>query len=736
MRQDLLSLTIDDLVTLSNRGIVKRSQQELQSGQLTCELNEDNQGNVSVRWSDQVECQLPGDRTLTESTCSCPATTLCRHLIRSVLVYQANHLNSPLGGRDINDSDSDTPVRAKHSGDESCDSGKSDLPNASPLPLPPSTHPPIHPSTHLPPFPHPPTSPPTPWNPADIPDTTLATFFKKPTLTKLKQQFDEGHVVTLTRGSKAIAHFHTLPFTIRFLVEGDLRYTHCDCTEKAPCNHVPLAIWAFRLLDNHQSSGIVSTRQTAYPVPTALLDDIEERLQELALAGVAGVSQGLRDQMHRLEMRCREHRLIWCAEILSELLLECDRHHHRDARFSPENVVRLMGELCIRSDAIRNDTGAVPQLFIRGSQSDQTQTVGSARLIGLGCAVQLRPNSAELTAYCQDIDSGKIVALRRSFPDPPDAPETAKDFSQLAQTPIVKGISFDKLGTGQLLVKVGKRTPSSEFLPGRAPISFNPQAFQWESLRAPTLVEDFAELGDRLRTLPPASLRPRHLGENLFVCKIAAVEAATFNPIDQTIEAVLRDRHNTPITLIHPYTHRGRSGAESLLSTLTHHPTTIQFAAGQIHPHPHGLTLTPISLLLQQSNHRTILQPWIAPISSLPPSPEQTFHGTSLPIHPSTRSPHRSSIPSAFICVHLRSLSDLLTTGLHRANSQTLRHWQELERQGAASGFVQLLKPIQQITASLTQKTAVLQWDGRSAAEAVLAIALLVKLAEEQFGGD
>ncbi len=730
MRQDLLSLTIDDLVTLSNRGIVKRSQQELQSGQLTCELNEDDQGNVSVRWSDQVECQLPGDQTLVDSDCSCPATTLCRHLIRSVLVYQANYVNSTLGGRATGDSDSGEPVRAKHSGDESCNSGETNLSNASPLPadLPihPSTHPPIHPL---------PIHPSTPWNPADISDTTLATFFKKQTLTKLKQQFDQGHVVTLTRGSKPIAYFHTLSFTIRFLVEGDLRYTHCDCAEKAPCSHVPLAIWAFRLLDASQSSSIVSTRQTAYPVPTELLDDIEERLQELALAGVAGVSQGLRDQLHRLEIRCREKHLIWCAEILSELLLECDRHHHRDARFSPENVVRLIGELCIRSDAIRNDTGAVPQLFIRGSQSDQTLEVGTAHLIGLGCAVQLKPNSAELTAYCQDIDSGKIVALRRSFPDPPDAPETAKDFSQLAQTPIIKGVSFAKLGTGQLLVKGGKRTPSYEFLPGRAPVSFTPQAFQWESLRAPTLVEDFAELGDRLRTLPPASLRPRHLGENLFVCKIAAVEAATFNPIDQTVEAVLRDRHNTPIRLIHPYTHRGRSGAESLLSTLTHYPTTIQFAAGQIHSHPQYLTLTPISLVLQpvsepveNSPHRTILQPWVAPLipPAHPPSVIQTFHETSLPTYPST--------PSAFICVHLHSLSDLLTIGLQRSDSQTLHHWQELERQGAASGFVQLLKPIQQLTASLTQKTAVLHWDGRSAAAAVLAIALLVKLAEEQSG--
>ncbi|NJL20359.1 MAG: hypothetical protein HC895_05275 [Leptolyngbyaceae cyanobacterium SM1_3_5] len=577
MRQDLLALTIDDLMTLSNRGIVKRSQQELQSGQLTFELSEDENGNVSVNWSDQIECRLPIDRPLQESICTCPATSICRHLIRSVLVYQ--------------EFSSQTDNNQKIESQAEASSSQ--------------------------------------WNPGEISDETLTRFFKK-TLNKIRQQFDEGQVISLTRSSKPIAQIHTLSCTVRFLVAGDLRYTHCDCAESAPCSHVPLAVWAFRLLEIDRSSGIVSTRQTAYPIPTNLLDDIEKRLEQFVQTGISGAAQSWRDQVRRLELRCRENSLIWLAEILSELVQEFDRYIIHDARFSPQHLTELIGELCIRSDAIRSNTDAVPQLFIRGSQADRTLEVGSARLIGLGCGVQIKHHSVELTAYCQDVDSGAIVALCRNFPDPPDSSEPAKDFDRLAQTSIVKGISLAQIGTGKLLIKGGKRTPSHQFLPGRAPVSFNPQAYQWEMLRSSVLVEDFIELADRLSSRPPASLRPRRLSENLFVCKVATVEAAAFNSIDQTVEATLRDRSGNRMRLIHPYTSRGRSGTEVLLSALNQQPEAV-FVAGQVVLSAEGLIIAPIALILQRSNSRFMLQPWLDSSGSAP-SPNHNPSFAHLPI--------------------------------------------------------------------------------------------------------
>src|SRR6185436_12343701 len=70
-RADLLALEPEDLAVLSNRGIVKRAQAELDSGDYTCEVREED-GAVSVKWSDDVECHIPAGKGLADGRCSCP----------------------------------------------------------------------------------------------------------------------------------------------------------------------------------------------------------------------------------------------------------------------------------------------------------------------------------------------------------------------------------------------------------------------------------------------------------------------------------------------------------------------------------------------------------------------------------------------------------------------------------------------------------------------------------------
>src|ERR1700710_1278938 len=87
-RRDLLSISVDDLVTFTNRGTVNRAQKELEAPELTCELLEAADGSVGAKWSDGVTCSLPGNKTAREGRCSCPSVGMCRHLVRTVLMYQ------------------------------------------------------------------------------------------------------------------------------------------------------------------------------------------------------------------------------------------------------------------------------------------------------------------------------------------------------------------------------------------------------------------------------------------------------------------------------------------------------------------------------------------------------------------------------------------------------------------------------------------------------------------------
>ena len=90
-RDDLLHIAPDDLAALTNRGTVKRAQRELENKEVTGELTEAEDGTVTAKWSDGVNCTLPGGKTISDARCTCPATELCRHVVRTVLAYQCRH---------------------------------------------------------------------------------------------------------------------------------------------------------------------------------------------------------------------------------------------------------------------------------------------------------------------------------------------------------------------------------------------------------------------------------------------------------------------------------------------------------------------------------------------------------------------------------------------------------------------------------------------------------------------
>jgi hypothetical protein len=663
-RNDLLALTADDLASLTNRGTVKRAVRELETKEVTGTLAEDAAGTVTAKWSDDVTCTLPGSKTASDATCTCIATVLCRHVVRTILAYQAQ---------------------------QHAQAGTAEG-------TPPT---------------------PQPWDPGTISDTALEVAFKKPALAAAKARFDEGLLIELVRSAKPTARFHQLGSMIRFIVPGDLRYTHCDCNGPAPCSHVPLAIWAFRMLAPDKSAGLVTTQQTAFPVPADLLDAGERLLLELAHDGISGLTPGWKDRVLRLAARCEAEELIWPAQTLLDLVEQYEKYAAHDARFAPEHVADLVGEWLIRADAIRSGTAAAPQLLIRGSKADTPMDLGGGRFVGLGCGIHHDRGGVDLTAYLQDADTGTVMGITRSFADPPkDSPEPPKSFHKLAQTPVVAQAALAAVGAGQMIASGGKRTADYRLIIGRSRASVTPQAFAWESLRAPTLAEDFQELRARLEMLPIASLRPRHIAENLHVCAVAQMLGAQFDAVSQSVQVLIEDARREKALLVHPYLHRGQEGVEALMAALADKALRLRFVSGNVRQTSGGLLIHPIMLVFEGPKGRLAVQPWIDRLGNPAKDP--------LP-PPKDSGPSVGGFPQEIRLL----LMDLLIVGLRRADPHTARAWDALAQHGRSLGYSRLLHPVAALTVALAQKSATVRWSPEPAMRAALHLALLTKLAQD-----
>jgi hypothetical protein len=679
MRTDLLVLTADDLTVLTNRGLVKRAQREIESGELTCELAIATDGSVTLNWSDNCICTLPTNQVISEGHCTCTATTICRHIIRSILAYQ-QQCSEPAAKTHPAEKSEQTSVQVVESSQS--------------------------------------------WHPGSISDRELAQYFNPKQLKAAQATFNAGLVVELTYSAKPTARFHSPAHTLRFLVPHDLRYTYCDCAETTPCSHVLLGVWAFRQLPDAQISGVIMTNQTSDSVPTEVLDQIETELYSLFQTGVSKLNQAMIGRLQRLEQSCRQQNLIWLAEILQELLHESERYREQDARFSPIYLTELIGELCIRSDAIRHPIEDVPQLLIRGMQGDRLTDLGATRLVGLGCGARLRQRHLILTAYFQDTDSGSVMAFSRDFTE-------AVDYDQLAQRPALKRTNLATLGSSQLLLKGGKRSPNLQLIPGRSPVTIHPQTFNWEDLRSPLLVKDFSELRSHLDLLPPAYLRPRRLTEMLYVFAVASVRAVGFNVVEQAVMAELYDSQQHCARLFFPYHHHARHGTELLLHYLNQ--SSPQFVAGQVQIKNGELWITPISLVFAFGTTQSLIQPWI----STPDLLNQIPKHSSQPNHLFPKiTEHRVSVADPLeMYLHRlnEAIAELLIVGLEQFRSDQINTWKTLCDEGQSLGLQRISRLLRKSLEIMQSQIESCHWESQDLAIELLQLAVLIVIAQHQF---
>jgi hypothetical protein len=307
----------------------------------------------------------------------------------------------------------------------------------------------------------------------------LAESWTRAALGRIRAAFTGGVVAELVRSAKPVARLDIPGCTVRFLVPGDHRYTVCTCGDDPPCRHVPLAVWAFRLLAPDRSGGMVASGDGPGPPPPGLLDDLEAVVADLLEVGVAGVPDSFAATLARRSAACAEAGLTWPAAIVDELADELDRHRRADARFDPERLARLVGELLIRADAIGASTGPVPQQLVRGT-ADSVLRVGRQQYTGLGSAVVTARGRTSVVAYLQDAADGGVVTVVRPTTD------TVRPYAALATATVRPGVTLRALGAGRLLATGGRRSANRRLALGGSRLAVNPQRFEWERLAAPT----------------------------------------------------------------------------------------------------------------------------------------------------------------------------------------------------------------------------------------------------------
>jgi hypothetical protein len=366
------------------------------------------------------------------------------------------------------------------------------------------------------------------WDPGALTDDAIAAICGADAIERARKALRASFVVTTKPGSVPVA---ALPAsTVHFLAPGDLAFAKCDCTKGHACEHVVLAVWAFRRCPD---GGVVELGTPDDERSAGALARVDATLRAIVTRGFSDGT--IADELRVARAGADSAGLVWIADALEDLERQKDAYERQSALFSTRHCALVVAELAARLRAAsRSDQ--LPPRWILGSDEPRETQIEQVRLIALGARLVADEDRRLAEVYFAEPDSKSVLVLRRSWTFA--APETPKNGHDLTAMYASSKMALGALARGELITRAARRRANGEIDLSAArgmKTSLLPASTAWDELPAAILVRDLASHEAAERQRPPALLRPRKIGDRVRVVAIARVH----DVIERTAEQEL-----------------------------------------------------------------------------------------------------------------------------------------------------------------------------------------------------
>lgn len=577
-RTDLLELSIDALTALSNPGFVKRAQKDIAEGRIP-QIDMAADTTVRARYEDGQQATLAPGKSLREAACTCPATGLCRHRVTLVLAYQ----HAARSAADVA-----TPVSEVEAA----------------------------------------------WSPGEFDDAELSAALAPATLDQARRLAAARPAVRLSawQPSAPTPTAHLPLCSVRFFSRRSLSHARCDCRLGGSCEHVAVAVWAFRQAGGLADAVIELLPRDTLASPAGLGADataVEVMARRfLRCLWLDGSCQdwtpleadytALRDGLSRLGWN-------WPGECLDELRSLVLAQAVRSSRFDPQRLLELLAELVARIAAARTAAGQATPLLpasqILGIGVRGEVALDHLKLVSLGLQCWRDDAADGARVVFADPDTLAVTVLERSW---------SREPGQVA-TPIVSrrvaGQALRQLAGAQVVTRGAKRRANGLLdIPALArQTSVLPLSAQsWEGIGAPLRQPGGAALARHLHAALPDFVRPRQAIAHVHVLPVAGVGNWGWDAAAQTLHArVLCCEDATKATsgdwveLALAHESATPDAVDALAAALADTVDPPWRIAGPVHLRAGAVRMTPLALLTRQK--AIVLQACGVGAQSLPP---------------------------------------------------------------------------------------------------------------------
>jgi hypothetical protein len=447
-----------------------------------------------------------------------------------------------------------------------------------------------------------PAGPASPWSPGAIADDSLRARLGERTFDRAVQKRAAG-VIEIRRDAVPSAHLSTC--TVRFLVAGELAHASCDCEARHDCEHLALAVWAFREADAKSPdarslivelpSAAASSQASVLELRGEALDEAVSLAAGVIVTGVVNTSESVAQRFALAKRSLAARGLTWPLTAIGDLEESLAAYRSRSSRFHPPDVAQVLTELYARRDAARRG-GEVPARAILGEGEALETRLDLARLVGLGARVEADGRDRHAEVYLADPQTAAVLVLRKRFVIPES--ETPPEAPVLASRRVASGVTLAGAATGQIVTRVARRMASRVVVLGEArggATSVLPQEGDWEQIPAPLRVSRFADLKTSWSSRAPRFLRPRIVAEDVHILRIAAVTDVAYLPGSQSLVATLIDADGDTLALSKAWRAVAPRALDVWVALFRGHYGKVRSISGEVQRGAHGFEVSPLA---------------------------------------------------------------------------------------------------------------------------------------------
>lgn len=424
------------------------------------------------------------------------------------------------------------------------------------------------------------------WDPAAFDDAALTAACGEASIERARELLGGPLTVRVEGGTTPTARLPTS--TVQFVVPMALAFARCDCVRGAGCEHVVVAVWAFRRAVGAEVVELGAAR--AGPAE-ALLADLEDTLTRALGRGL--LELGAEVEVADARARADRAGLLWVADTLADLERQRDAWERRSAAFSGQTLTALLMEAAARLRAARR--GSLPISLVLGSGEARETVTDQLRLTPLG--VRLRADGEQRFAelYLADRDTRQTYVLAKAWPAPNDTP--ARNGHQLGELYASSRLTLSSLARADLVARASTRKANGHLDLGLArglKSSSLPGQVGWADLPEPIAVDDLDTFERGLREGLPAWLGPRRVGAHIHVVRIGRVVDLAFSRGDQVLTSQIEGERGGRILVRVGHRSVSPGAIDATAQALGAAP---RFISGEVSRTRGGLVLEPLAIL-------------------------------------------------------------------------------------------------------------------------------------------